>query len=61
MEELEYIKKFNKIKISNICKKLKIDSSNLLRGKTKKENYILVKKCIENEIAHLYIRNDKNE
>ena len=57
-EDLIYIKKFNKIKMSKICKKLKIDYNNTLNGRTTNKNYKKIKKEIENEIAHLYLIED---
>lgn len=54
MTDLDYIKNFSKITVSKICKKLKIDNSNVSRGTTSKENLHLVREHIENEIANLY-------
>ena len=54
-EEYNYIRGFSKISIANICRNLKINRSNIMSGKTKKENYKLVKKEIEKEIAKLYL------
>ena len=53
-----YIKNFSKIKISAICRKLNIDRSNLLHGKTSEENLIKVKEEIESQIAKLYYKGD---
>lgn len=53
-----YIKNFSKIKISAICRKLNIDRSNLLNGRTSEENLIKVKEEIESEIAKLYIKGE---
>lgn len=38
MEHLDKIKAISKIKITTICKELNINRSNLLNGKTTKEN-----------------------
>lgn len=46
LEEIDYIKNFSKISISSICKELKIDRSNLLKGKTTKANTELVKNTL---------------
>ena len=35
---LDKIKKINQITVTKVCKELKIDRSNLLNGKTTKEN-----------------------
>lgn len=37
-EDLEFIKSFGKISITNICKELKIDKGNLYHGKTTYDN-----------------------
>lgn len=55
MEELEYIKKFTKITLKDICKIANVNQSNLIKGKVKKEKIILIKKLIESKIAELYI------
>ena len=56
MDDLEYIKKFIKISVPNICKKLKIDKSNLYTGKTTNINIKKVRQEIESEIAKLYVK-----
>lgn len=56
MKNLEYIKKFTKINLSMICRKTKVDRVNLLQGRTTKENEQKVREEIENQIAHLYIK-----
>lgn len=53
-----YIKNFSKIRISAICRKLNIDRSNLLNGRTSEENLIKVKEEIESEIAKLYVKGE---
>lgn len=57
-EELKFIKKFQKIKLIHILKKLNIDSSNLYSGKLSNDKEKLIKKEIEKEIAKLYIGDD---
>lgn len=52
-KELEYIKKFSKIKISTICKKLKLDKSNLWAGKMSLENIIKIKNEIQDNFKKL--------
>lgn len=59
MEDLEYIKKFIKISVPSICKKLKIDKSNLYTGKTTNLNIKKVRQEIESEIAKLYIKGEE--
>ena len=60
MQDLEYIKKFSKITISKICRKYKINRSNLYNGKSTRRNERLVREEIESELAKLYIRNDED-
>lgn len=54
-EDLEYIKKFSKISVQDICKKKKVNRSNLLSGRSTKQNSKKVRKGIESAIAELYI------
>lgn len=61
MEELEYIKKFTRITLKDICEKANVNQSNLIKGKVKKEKIILIKKLIESKIAELYIINETDE
>lgn len=60
MTDLEYIKKFGKITIVDICNKKKINRSNLYNGKTTRKNERLVREEIESEIAKLYIKDDED-
>lgn len=60
MTDLEFIKKFSKIRISDICKNLKIQKNNVYTGKTKKENISRVKNEIYKELANLMV-GDRNE
>lgn len=55
MEDLEYIKKFSKITVKDICKKNKVNKSNLYAGRTAKKNVKLIRKSIECELAKLYV------
>lgn len=59
MNDLEFIKKINKITVKKACKKAKVDRSNLYNGKVKPEKVKEVKRIIESEIAKLYIIEDK--
>lgn len=54
-EEYNFIKGFSKISIAGICRKLKINRSALVNGKSREEHYILVKREIEKELARLYL------
>lgn len=60
MQDLEYIKNFSKINISKICRKNRINRSNLCNGKSTRRNERLVREEIESEIAKLYIKEDEN-
>lgn len=55
MDDLEYIKKFSKITIKDVCNKSKVNRSNVLNGKASKKTINKVKKQIESEVAKLYI------
>ncbi len=58
MDDLDYIKNFIKISVPKICKKFKIDKSNLYSGKSTNLNAKKVRQEIESEIAKLYIKED---
>ena len=55
MDDLEFIQKFSKIKVANICEKLNISRSNVYNGRTSKENLKKIRKTIESEFAKLYV------
>lgn len=59
MTDLEYIKRFNSIQITKVCKKLGIDYSNLISGRSSKANEERVKKELESEFAKLYIKKEE--
>lgn len=61
MEDLDYIKKFSKITIKSVCEKANVDRSNVFNGRTTKKNIKKVKEQIENDIAKLYLIEEKNE
>ena len=58
MEDLDYIKKFSKITLKNVCKKTKVDTSNLFKGKASKKKINKVRRQIESDIARLYLMED---
>lgn len=60
MEDLEYIKKFSKINITNVCKKAKASRQNVLNGIASKKTTNKVRKQIENDIAELYLLKENN-
>lgn len=57
--DLEFIKGFSKISVKDICDKKKVNRSNLLAGRSTKDNSKKVKKGIEAEIYKLYIKSLK--
>ena len=61
MDDLEYIKKFSKITIKNVCEKANVDKSNVFNGKASIKIINKVRKRIESEVAKLYIVDDKDE
>lgn len=54
--DIDFIKKFGKITISGICKKLKVNQGNLYNNKLSSEKEKLVREEIESEIAKLYLK-----
>lgn len=60
MDDLEYIKNFGKINIKKACQKVKVDRSNLYKGKVNQEDIKKVKRQLENDIAKLYIIKEEN-
>lgn len=58
-DDLEYIKKFSSITITDVCKKMGVDRSNLIKGKTSKKKMRLVRRGIESEVAKLYLMEEK--
>ena len=60
MKDIDYIKKFSKITITGICRKLNVNRANLLTERTTKENTKKVREEIESEIAKLYLK-EENE
>lgn len=55
MNNYSFIKRFQDIKLSRICKDKKIDLSNLLSGQTTEENYKRVKDELIRELLMLLI------
>lgn len=51
--DLRYIKNFSKIKISEICRELKVDKANIYRGTASIENIRKVKEEIKKRIDQL--------
>lgn len=51
--DLEYIKKFTKITITSICKDLKVDRTNLIKGNASAETTKKVKEELKKRIKEL--------
>lgn len=58
MTNLDYIKKFSKITITEACKKCKVSRGNIYNGNVKEEDLKRVKEYLESEVAKLYIKDD---
>lgn len=52
-EDLIYIKSFTNISVKKVCKRLGIDDSNLLKGKTTDANLKRVRRILESDIKAL--------
>lgn len=53
MNDLEFIKRFNDITITDICKDLEYNSRNIYSGRAKQENIENVRKVLEYKIRKL--------
>lgn len=53
MNDLEFIRKFNEITITEICKNLEYNSRNIYTGRTKKENIENVARVLEYKLRKL--------
>lgn len=60
MSAFQFIKEFQNIKLSSICKKLNINASNIISGQTSEENYKKVKNEIIRELLMLVLE-DREE
>lgn len=61
MSDYEFIKEFQKIKLSSICKKLKINDANISNGTTSEENFRKVKNEIVRELLMIFISDNADE
>lgn len=61
MSDYEFIKEFQKIKLSTICKKLKINDANISNGTTSDENFRKVKNEIIRELLMIFISDNASE
>lgn len=61
MNDYLFIKEFQKIKLSDICRRNNINLSNLLSGNTNDENYKKVKKEIIRKLLMIVIEDKKED
>lgn len=61
MDNYSFIKRFQEIKLTRICKEKNIDVSNLISGKTSEENYKRVKDELIRELLMLLIEYKKED
>jgi hypothetical protein len=57
--DLNFIKRFNKITIKQICDETGVSPSNLWTGRCSKEKILLVRKAIESKIAEIRVEEYK--
>ena len=55
MNDLDYIKRFSKIKIARICREHGFSSSNLWSGRLNNEKVHIIRKAIESEVGGIYL------
>ena len=60
MKDFDFIREFGKIKITDCCKSVKVDISNIYNKKTTLENAKKVREEIEDRIARLYLKGNKD-
>lgn len=60
MTDYEFIKEFREIKMTDICKRLKIQQTNIITGKTTDENLRKIKEEIIKELASLFTKDVTN-
>lgn len=57
-EDVKFVLKFNKIRLSKICEKLNISRTSINSGNSTIENFHKVRREIESELAKLYLKGD---
>lgn len=55
-EDVKFVLRFNKIRLSRICEKLQVSRTSINAGNSTLENYHKVRREIESELAKLYIK-----
>lgn len=56
--DYKFIIKFNKINLTEICKRLKINRSGIINGNSKMEDIIKVREELESEIFKIFIKEE---
>lgn len=59
-EDFKFVLRFNKIRLSKICDRLKISRSSVNGGDSTLDNYHKVRREIEKEFAKLYLDDNYN-
>lgn len=57
-EDVKFVLRFNKIRLSKICEKLNISRTSINSGNSTIENFHKVRKEIESELAKLYLKEE---
>lgn len=58
MNNIEFLKEYNKITVSRACRDLKISRANLMSGRSSTENSKKVVNYIKNELLKLLLKDD---
>jgi len=56
--EYQIIIRFNKVSVTNICRKLKLNRKNICNGTAKFENIQKVREELEKEIAKIFLESE---
>lgn len=56
MSDLDFIKAFSKITLTNACKILKVNLNNILNGRASRETTKKLRDYLENEMLSLYAK-----
>lgn len=58
-KNLQYLKNFSKISITDVARRIGVDRTNLVLGRTSAEKIEKAKELIESDVAKLYIKEEK--
>ena len=58
MNNIEFLKEYNKITVSKACRELNISRANLMSGRSSSENSEKVVNYIKNELLKLLLKDD---